>query len=105
MINIKQIRALCHDDTIIATKHFTSRLSERNIEYSDILLSVMNGKIIEEYPTSYPYPCALILNFVANNKPLHVVVGTNGDSLWLITAYFPNLDEWNEDYETRKAVE
>jgi len=47
----------------------------------------------------------LILNFLTDSKPLHVVAGTDGNYLWLITAYYPTLDKWESDYKTRKVVE
>ena len=28
--------------------------------------------------------------------------GSNGEELWLITAYFPNLFEWTEDFKRMK---
>ena len=65
----------------------------------------MVGEIIEEYPTAYPYPCALFLGYTCENKPLHVVAGTDGTELWLITAYYPTLDKWDNDYKSRKAID
>lgn len=53
MLNIEDIRALCHDETIKATHHFTDRLIKRGIEYDDILHAIMNGEIIEYYPDDY----------------------------------------------------
>ena len=105
MVDIKRIRTLCQDETIKATKHFTDRLNERDIEYDDVLSVIMNGEIVEEYPEAYPHPCTLILNFLTDSKPLHVVAGTDGNYLWLITAYYPTLDKWESDYKTRKVVE
>jgi len=94
---------LCRDETIKATKHFINRINERNIEYDDVLYVIKNGEMIEEYPTAYPYPCALFFKYITNNKPLHVLAGTEGSSLWLITAYNPSFDKWESDYKTRKA--
>jgi len=105
MIDIDCIRAYCQDETIIATKHFADRLNERDIEYKDVLFAIMNGEVIEEYPDAYPYPCALIMSFIIGNRPLHVVAGTDGNFLWLITAYYPALEKWSRDYRTRKVVE
>jgi len=31
------------------------------------------------------------------------VVGTDNINLWLITAYYPSIEKWNNDYKTRKA--
>ena len=34
--------------------------------------------------------------------PLHVVVGSNHEQLWIITAYYPSSDKWESDLKTRK---
>ena len=35
-------------------------------------------------------------------KPLHTVVATNGERLWIVTAYYPSHDKWMDDLKTRK---
>lgn len=57
--------------------------------------------MIERYPDDTPTPSYLILAFLNDGRPLHVVCGL-GDILWFITAYWPNLDVWKEDFETRR---
>ena len=101
---IEDIRSLCKDDTIKATQHFTGSLLKRGIEYDNIILAIMNGEIIEQYPDDYPYPSGLILGYDAESKPLHVVVGLGNGAIYLITAYCPSADKWEDDYKTRKAV-
>jgi len=105
MIDILVIRNLCRDETISATKHFADRLIQRKIRYDDVLMVIMNGEIVEEYPTAYPYPCALFLGYSCCDKPLHVVAGTDGSELWLITAYYPNIDQWDNDFKLRRAAD
>ena len=104
MIDIELMKTLCYDETIKATKHFIDRLNERSIEYDDVISAIINGEVIEEYPTSYPHPSALILCVFADDKPLHVVAGSDGEYLWLITAYYPDLSKWDSEYKIRKAV-
>jgi len=64
----------------------------------------MTGEIIEEYPTDYPYPSCLILGYTVDDKYLHAVVGVGKEILWLITAYYPNNETWEQSFKTRKAV-
>ena len=104
MININDIRALCNDETIKATQHFTNRIIKRGIDYDDILYIIMNGEIIEGYPDDYPFPSVLIYGCTADNKPLHTVVGMGGGDIYLITSYWPSLSKWENDYRTRKVV-
>lgn len=50
----------------------------------------------------YPYPSCLILGFSVNEKNIHVVIGSNMETIWIITAYYPDLDKWEQDFRTRK---
>jgi len=62
----------------------------------------MNGVIVEQYPDDYPYPSCLILGQANDGSWLHVVCGIGDDELWMITAYHPSLQEWNDDLMTRR---
>ena len=86
------------------TEHALDKISERKIEYDDIKQAILNGEIIENYPNAYPYPGCLVLGLSAETKSLHVVVGLGIGKLWVITAYYPTLNKWENDYKIRKAV-
>ena len=38
-----------------------------------------------------------------NDRYLHVVVASDNVNLHIITAYYPNVDEWEPDFKTRKG--
>lgn len=40
--------------------------------------------------------------YTKENKALHIVVGSNGDAIFFITAYYPNTDKFEKDLKTRK---
>jgi len=61
-----------------------------------------NGEIIEQYPSDYPFPSCLVLGHTVAGQPLHVVCGSNGEELWLVTAYFPSPAEWSDDLRQRR---
>jgi len=103
-ITTEILQKLCIDETIIMTQHLTIRCNERNIKYDNIKTAISEGEIIEQYPTDYPYPSCLILGVPINAKYLHVVVGLGDNKLWIITAYYPNLDKWENNFKTRKVV-
>jgi hypothetical protein len=105
MLNIKDIRALCRDETIKATHHFTDRLIKRGIEYDNIIYAIMNGEIIENYPDDYPYPSVLIFGQTVEHDNIHIVAGLGDGELYLVTAYHPSNAKWENDYKTRRAVE
>ena len=86
------------------TRHILERLFQRNIRIDDVKAALANGEIIEQYPTDYPYPSCLVLGHTTAGNPLHIVCGSKGEELWLITAYFPNSGEWTEDFKQRRKT-
>ena len=104
-MDIAAYKKLCHDETIVMTRHARQRLVERNITLDDIEQTILSGKIIEEYPNDTPFPSCLILGQTANHAPLHVVASNDSEFLYLITAYRPDLQKWSEDFSIRKEPE
>ena len=104
MVEIEKIKALCKKLAIRPTKHALLRLLQRNITIDDVVYSLSNGEIIEEYSKDYPFPSCLVLGITVNKKYIHTVCSiSEDDELWIITAYYPNPDEWENDYKTRKG--
>lgn len=104
-MDIEKYQSLCKDDTIAITQHANRRFQERNISLNDIESAISNGKIIEEYPDDTPLPSCLILGLSENNFPLHVVVSADDEYLYVITAYYPNFQKWEDDFETRRKCD
>lgn len=36
------------------------------------------------------------------NRVIHVVLGYDGESVYIVTAYYPNTDKFEADLKTRK---
>jgi hypothetical protein len=77
---------------------------QRNISRDDVLNALTKGEIIEQYPSDYPFPSCLALGLTTTGQSLHVVCGSNGAELWIITAYFPNSNEWTKDFKQRSKI-
>ena len=101
-LNINIIKQLIKNQKIRWTNHVMIRLLQRNITQNDVENALLNGEIIEEYEDSYPHPSCLVYGINLNNKVLHIVCGSNGEELWIITAYYPDNIEWERDFKTRK---
>ncbi|MCD8380062.1 MAG: DUF4258 domain-containing protein [Lachnospiraceae bacterium] len=101
-MDIIDLRALCSPKHIKITVHAAKRLEQRDILLRDILMCIQTGEIIEQYPDDYPYPSCLILGQSIDKSPMHTVIGMNETDLFLITAYFPDTDKWENDFRTRK---
>ena len=102
-LKIDDLRKLCAEgDKIKWSLHAMKRLRERHISLANFETCIMKGEIIRQYPDDRPTPSCLILGWVTENIPLHVVVGCDGTFLYAITAYYPDPDEWEADMKTRK---
>jgi len=100
-MNIEDIAQLCEKGSVRWTNHILERIFRRGINMDDVLSGLTNGEIIEQYPTDYPFPSCLVLGHTKAGKALHIVCGSNGLELWLVTAYIPNPNEWTEDFKYR----
>ena len=80
------------------------RLLQRNISQNDVENALINGEIIEEYENDYPYPSCLVYGIDLNNKVLHIECGSNGKELWIITAYYPDNSEWENNLKKMKEI-
>jgi len=103
LIDIEDIRALCNNETITVTKHAGEQFTKRKIKLRDIKASIMNGTIIEEYLDKSPNPRVLILGYINETHPIHVVVGIGDWNIQIITAYTPTVDKWENDHKTRRG--
>lgn len=74
----------------------------RGISIDDIISCINNGEIIEQYPDDYPFPSCLILGSSVSNLFIHVVVGSDLKTLWIVTAYYPDINKWDADFKVRK---
>lgn len=81
-------------------KHALERMLQRSISRSEVIQCALYGEIIESYPEDYPYPSNLVLNITS--EPLHIVMALDGEECYVITAYRPNENEFENDLKTRK---
>jgi len=101
MLNIDALRVMCHDNQIKWTSHALKRIRERNISSKDVISTITNGTAFVHYYDDKPFPSYLIFNG-DKKSPLHVVASTDDETVYIITAYIPTLEEWENDFMTRK---
>lgn len=100
-LNMEIIRKCLIEKKIYWTKHCLNRLNQRNVLISEVKDAISNGEIIEYYYDDYPYPSCLVLGY-NNNDKIHIVCGISNNVVYMITAYYPNSKEWEEDMKTRR---
>ena len=104
-MDIERIQDLCRKDRFELTAHAILRFQQRGIASVEIQESILGGEIIEEYPDDFPYPSCLICGKTKQGKVLHSVVGLSETDLWLITAYVPDSNQWDESFRVRKETD
>lgn len=75
LLNIEVIRKYVEKKNILWTKHCLNRINQRDI----LILGRDNG-----------------------NKDIHIVCGICEEYIYMITAYHPNIDKWENDMKTRR---
>lgn len=104
MYTIEDYRKINNSENIIVSLHGQIRLNERNITIDDIMNAIDNGEIIEQYPSDFLFPSCLILGISIQGIYIHIVVSMDEDKIYLITAYIPDTDKWEDDLKTRKGA-
>ena len=102
MIDIETLKSLNNLKQIAITEHARIRLVERGILTDDIMSCIASGEIIKQYEDDKPFPSCLILGTSTHNTALHIVVSTDNEYIYLITAYYPDNTKWEADFKTRK---
>jgi len=105
LLDYHEVERLCSLGAFRWTEHIISRMAKRNICREDVKHALASGEIIEEYPDDYPYPSCLVLGQSDERSPLHIVCGIGDGVLWMITVYCPDLNEWHDDFKTRRDTE
>lgn len=103
-MNIETIKSLCNEEKLRWTNHIFVRLLQRGISMDNVVYALVNGEIIESYPTDYPYPSCLVIGHTQAGNTLHVVCGASDTELWLITSYYPTPEQWSNDFKIRKEI-
>ena len=85
------------------TDHADEEAEADSLTFEEVCFSVLQGAIIEDYPTDRPYPSCLISGKTRKGEPAHSVWAYNEISKWavLVTVYRPDPDKWI-NWRTRK---
>lgn len=96
-MEIETIQNLYKNAKLKWSKHCLERMQERDISIDDVKNCIQTGEIIENYPNDFPHPSCLIFGYTINQKILHTIVGSDGETLFFITAYYPSTDKFKGD--------
>ena len=101
-MDLELCRRLCLESKIIWTQHCLERMQERDISRADVKNGIQTGEVIENYPDDYPNPSCLVFGYTVNGRILHIVVGCDMINIYIITAYYPDTNKFENDLKTRR---
>jgi uncharacterized protein DUF4258 len=74
---------------------------ERMITPEEVGTVVLEGLLVEDYPTDPRGHSCLLLGFGEDTRAVHVVCAPKEDYLAVITAYLPDPEQWSPDFMRR----
>jgi hypothetical protein len=90
---------------VMISDHGYDELAADGLMVSDIVSTVNDSRMIEEYLDYAKGPCILVLQKDRNGKPVHAVWGIpkgKTSPAVLVTAYRPDPNRWENDFIRRK---
>lgn len=102
-VNLQDIIDAIQHNRIRVTDHADEEAQADRIPFAEILSSVFQGEIIEEYPRDKPYPSCLVYGETSARNPVHSVWAYNRENRWavLITVYRPDPKRWVDGRKRR----
>ena len=100
-----QIIELAGRGEIKISDHGYDELAEDGIFVRDIVSSLPDAELLEDYPDFPKGACVLVLQRDGDGKPVHAVWGIpmgEASPAVLITAYRPDPAKWIDDFRSRR---
>jgi len=92
-VEINEIRQAFTEKRFRYTKHSLEQRINRHISSEEIEQAILNGEIIEDYPSDKYGPSCLVYGKTKEDRSLHIQVAFF-PIISIVTVYEPNPDEW-----------
>ncbi|MCV6607122.1 MAG: DUF4258 domain-containing protein [Campylobacterales bacterium] len=99
------VKKLVLSKNILVSSHGYDELAEDGIYFKDLISSISDSIVVEDYPNAWKGPTVLLLQKDRNGNPVHSVWGIpkgKDQPAVLITAYIPDPNKWDESFTRRK---
>ena len=99
------IKKSLRESRLYWTYHVNMRLEGRHITRQEIHAAIDGYEVVESYPEDKYLPSYLLLGAAAG-VPFHVLfaVDTEANNVRIVTAYYPDPNEWESDLRTRRGT-
>jgi hypothetical protein len=90
---------------ILWTRHAIAELANEGWVRRAVEHGLVTSQVIEDYPVVHrPLPDCLALSQLTSGEPFHAVLAIDitRDVLVVVTVYRPSLEEWDNDWKTRR---
>ena len=80
-------------------------LAAEPLTVRDVEMALERADVIEDYSHRHRFlPDCLTLAYDRSGQPIHCVVALNepNDYILIVTVYSPSVEEWEDDWRTRK---
>jgi len=99
-----KMQRLISDKNVLISSHGYDELAEDGIFVTDILNSIKEAIVVEDYPNAFKGPSILLLQQDRDSNPIHTVWGIpkgKNEPAVLITAYVPDPLKWDDTFTRR----
>jgi Domain of unknown function (DUF4258) len=102
-VSIEEICRKIADEQFELSRHAVDQSILRKISVQDIKDAIVNGQVIEDYPTDKYGPSCLICGRTQFQRVVHVQCSyPSRPLLKIITMYEPDPQRWNSDFTQRR---
>ncbi len=99
MIELKWIQACVNKGEYYFSKHGDQERQNDNLTVAEVEEALLAGRILERYEETGRGESCLVAGFTEKAKPIHIVCGTRGEWLAVITVYVPRPPKFKTPYE------
>jgi hypothetical protein len=102
---LRRIRTLVAEGQFLVSDHGYDELAADRIFVKDLVTSLPNAIVVENYPRANRGASVLVLHRDSGGRPIHVVWGIPKGfdaPAVLVTAYRPDPDRWSAEFMRRR---